>query len=1595
MEEEPLEHDSSLDAESRARTVQALSRINTIFHSIIENMLQNRALTIRLHRCRPMQTVASSSQNFSLDFHEGPPAHSVLKFPGRTAEDAWKFSQLHGLALSQPGAQVAQGCVAIHTDVNSSDMYYKDPALFGSQTLVDRIVDDIAHTFHLPRQALNVTAAAKGLVAGSLVIRRQDGSTVDCASDSEGTLICPVQYSDTYDLSTTKWVLVIEKEAVFRALASSEEVWTIVSREGLILTGKGYPDIATRALLHQISLASAHIPIHALVDYDPDGIAILSTYRHGSSSLAHEGLALVTPTLQWTGLRSADVDNVPDMLPLTLRDRRKAVSMLSWSRFGGDANPFSEERYELQKMLMLNAKAEIELLHAQPTQKKVRFNGVSNAPGGNNCTKLLMCTLITAVRANSHHAPAPYLDDKRACISQSSVQSPTMGRCSRPSPSAGCCRGGYIRNFATTNAIVPSASLDVVCCSSTELSGAFSVLLHEQRLARYRSRPLSNLDIYLKRIPPRTLSAPLVSEHDRPGEQSAPRPRHISAGGRGGTHHRPQSREGACVEVRPAHFAGAGRHVPVQRTRQDEPGQCEDAQGARPAGDAAHVGPAVQHDALHLLRALRAHRALPRHPGQEVRAGARAAAHDGHLWLHDAADDRGAELRRHDDAALVPRHGRVGLLPARHLLPDDLLPPRRACAPPGNLLRRAIHRGRVRRPAGLRRLPHQGIRDVSDVALPLRHRGQLHGGIRRICLLVLAALCGAGQIPDAGGEGAGVPAHAGRLVVGGQREVQPAQGRHDPEAPDVVGDSGDRGMSGRAVAEPGAFPAADHHAVGVQHGAHEPADCGAKRWRRGNAADSGVCVRSAARAVTVHRARLSLHAAGICRLRRRRRAHAAAGRILCLLHDDVGLVGAVRDPGRVLQYLPTERGTKVPDGTDYDSMLWRGGFCTDDSVGRVDDVGQCTQEQAAGSQIECKGREHADIGRGCSGTRIPMVPVDWYSNVTERLFTVTRQSRARLMGAGGTTGVERSDAASKRPEHVRDKSGAMHRRHRKALRCDRTSFSGQQKRSAVDRHPEEMMKAGVSNPGEAREFWGQLPPWPDRRRDELYPALGQHTAPAPTSCGEGESAGSQWSHVLVQNLARWRRLPAATRPCADQWGRKGAANCSTAAGFGGAVMSSRQADPCWRGRSIVPPSRVGKASRPRFPGGEGVMPAPSLSPPVVLNGLAAQFLLTHSPAASLLCCAGDNRPSPSSLSPPPSRPAVAAVAAASPTAPAARLAAPPSRCGLVDAAPHTLSPFPCLLRTCRKQPQLFRRSLVLCSPGPPKLTRTRTDPTMSPETRITSGLGQGMHPHMPQIDPYGSYASAHHMPPPMSPLSPTSARKRRVSDVTDPQGMQGPPSAGSMSAMSAGSFMDPGGFSGQTSGVGEAMSPPVVKKTRTNTPWTPAEEQKLKIMRDAGNSWSEIAKSFPSRTEGSVKKHWYKDMHYAEFAEDEVRSGATDTADGSSVLTWRQSAALLAAIKEYEASKWKVIGQKLGKPAKELFRPVSSMHGSISAAKYRQAAAASRHVWSGQVGNGRESTSAVWACRGDGFFFGGVLVALFFTAALAGGYHEERAKFVQ
>lgn len=80
----------------------------------------------------------------------------------------------------------------------------------------------------------------------------------------------------------------------------------------------------------------------------------------------------------------------------------------------------------------------------------------------------------------------------------------------------------------------------------------------------------------------------------------------------------------------------------------------------------------------------------------------------------------------------------------------------------------------------------------------------------------------------------------------------------------------------------------------------------------------------------------------------------------------------------------------------------------------------------------------------------------------------------------------------------------------------------------------------------------------------------------------------------------------------------------------------------------------------------------------------------------------------------------------------------------------------------------------------------------------------------------------------------SSSRKRKAPHMSNMAGM---------SSMTSTGLGDPGGLGDLNDPINEAISPTTApKKSRTNTPWTPAEEQRLKTMRDAGNSWGEIAK---------------------------------------------------------------------------------------------------------------------------------------------------------
>jgi hypothetical protein len=117
----------------------------------------------------------------------------------------------------------------------------------------------------------------------------------------------------------------------------------------------------------------------------------------------------------------------------------------------------------------------------------------------------------------------------------------------------------------------------------------------------------------------------------------------------------------------------------------------------------------------------------------------------------------------------------------------------------------------------------------------------------------------------------------------------------------------------------------------------------------------------------------------------------------------------------------------------------------------------------------------------------------------------------------------------------------------------------------------------------------------------------------------------------------------------------------------------------------------------------------------------------------------------------------------------------------------------------------------------------------------------------PRVDP----AAQPPLPAPLestpqqeSHLVPSPRNKRRVSGPTTSPTVPAPPVAPVTSVASAAPIAATAAPSSSMAEQDTQSSPvqPPAKKSRTNTPWTAAEEQRLKTMREAGNSWAEIAK---------------------------------------------------------------------------------------------------------------------------------------------------------
>ncbi|KAK6935439.1 Spo11/DNA topoisomerase VI, subunit A, N-terminal [Dillenia turbinata] len=212
---------------------------------------------------------------------------------------------------------------------------------------------DVVALLKCSRFSLGIMASSRGLVAGRLLLQEPNKEVVDCsACGSSG-------YAITGDLdflgklvmkTDARYIVVVEKrladDRIFNRIPS------------ILITAKGYPDIATRFFLHRMSRAFPELPILALVDWNPAGLAILCTFKFGSTGMGLEAYRYAC-NVKWLGLRGDDLQLIPQesLVPLKPRDLQVAKSLMSVEVL--------KECYQEELSLMVKSgqRAELEALY--------------------------------------------------------------------------------------------------------------------------------------------------------------------------------------------------------------------------------------------------------------------------------------------------------------------------------------------------------------------------------------------------------------------------------------------------------------------------------------------------------------------------------------------------------------------------------------------------------------------------------------------------------------------------------------------------------------------------------------------------------------------------------------------------------------------------------------------------------------------------------------------------------------------------------------------------------------------------------------------------------------------------------------------------------------------------------------------------------------------------------------------------------------------------------------------------------------------------------------------------------------------------------
>ncbi|KAL9835277.1 meiotic recombination protein SPO11 isoform 2-T17 [Geothlypis trichas] len=306
--------------ESHVPSSEVLEAIEDVIQGVIQSLAQNKA---------PVLTVANRTDWRNIEFKDSV---GLQMIPGCTTKQIRSDcpQSARRFALMLKILSMIYKMVQSNTYATKRDIYYSDTLLFGSQSVVDQIINDISCMLKIPRRSLHVAVTVPSNVQGIKNLT-----------------------------SHAKFVLIVEKDATFQRLLD-DDFFSKVS-PCIMITGRGIPDLNTRLLVRKL-WDSFQIPIFTLMDADPHGVEIMCVYKYGSVSMSFEAHQLTVPSVKWLGLLPSDLERLniskDALIPFTKQDENKLASIKKRPYIA--CQPLWKK--ELEIMAASKLKAEIQVL---------------------------------------------------------------------------------------------------------------------------------------------------------------------------------------------------------------------------------------------------------------------------------------------------------------------------------------------------------------------------------------------------------------------------------------------------------------------------------------------------------------------------------------------------------------------------------------------------------------------------------------------------------------------------------------------------------------------------------------------------------------------------------------------------------------------------------------------------------------------------------------------------------------------------------------------------------------------------------------------------------------------------------------------------------------------------------------------------------------------------------------------------------------------------------------------------------------------------------------------------------------------------------